>query len=422
MPFVGWDPLRVAALRDRCRLLRDDLRRLATLLDAHCDESPSDIGVRVVRGALDEWDRRLLPILDRVHGDAVAHVVHASLGVWAVDAAARLHVPPGPNRGDRMLVEVLADPWAAAGLLRLTAEDPSVLFDAAADPTLAHRIVATGLPLLATRDAERVVVALIEWYRAYELGHHPLDAGYDADWRPFLVDILSAHLLRFSPLDTEWATPPRRRAELLDRLLDDPVVLRLIVERRNEIVSHVAAALVTTHRSAAVEHLAAFLGLLASLLTRHHRADESLRLVAWQLAWAAASALGAAVGALAGGAGAAIGAKTGVMVLERATQRWAPDPERAARDDDYARRWMLATAAAATLAGLVSMSAGTAAPPRPVVGDADPVSGFLVRFARWRSGLPGGSDGALADRATRLVYTLISPADAGEEVAAAVDD
>lgn len=431
MTFLGWDPERVRVLRATGHHHLTTLLVTAARLHA-AGEASVDDAVTMVRRHATEWEHDLLPLLDRLHGDTTAGLVTHSLSTWLLEQAASIYSVPGPNPADRWFRQLTADatdPWPAAALLLRAADDPALLFDTADDPGLAHRVVALGLPALSAADAERVIVAFIEWFRGYELAHHPLDETFDPGWRAFLVDLVAPQLLRFSPLDPTWATTPRRRAELLDMLLADDLMLQMIIERTPVTARHAAAALARLDQSEAAEQLAAYLGMLGALVTWRLVADEELRRGQWLLLWTAAQSLGAAVGGtIGGGVTAAVGAKAGVVVLQHVAGRWAPDPQRVLVDEQYANRWTLAVAAAAMALALADdwrasglVDAGLPPPPVPDAADDDPVTGFLQRFRAWRAQLPGGTDGALADRASRLVFTLVAPSAAGVEVADAID-
>lgn len=431
MAFLGWDPARTRLLRVRAHAHRIDLSVAATRLH-HVDE-PSVEQLRVaLRRHAAEWEHELLPMIDRLHGDTVAHLVERSLSAWRLEQAASIHSVPGPNPADRWFGRLTADrsdPWAAAAFVRRATDDPALLFETADDPRLARDVVTLGMSALSAEDAERAIVAFIEWFHGYELAQHPLEETFDPEWRTFLVDLVTPHLLRFSPLDPTWVTPPRRRAELLDMLLADDTMLRMIIERTPVTALHAAATLARLEQSEAAEQLAAYLGMLGALITWRLVDDEELRGGQWILLWTAAQALGAAVGGtVGGGVTAAVGAKVAVVGLQQALGSWAPDPRRVIVDEHYANRWTLAVAAAAMAIALVddwrangAVSAAVPPPPVPDAADDDPVTGFLQRFRDWRTLLPGGVDGALADRVSRLVFTLVAPSSAGTEVADALD-
>lgn len=407
MPFLGWDPLMVETLCHRARAVRDNVDTFARALRSIDDDDAS-----VMRRLTTEWDTALLPALERARGAAVAHIVHFTLTRWLVGGGAPFLGVPGPNVADREFRQLLANPddhWSAASLVLLSLDDLSVLFDTAADPALARHLVTRAMPVLDDREAERVLSALIEWYHRYELTHSPLGDGYDPDWRPFLAETAAPYLLHFSPLDDRWHSDAARRAELLKLLIADDVVLRRIIAHTETL---------TTHRTVALENLAAFLGMLTELMRRRARADESTRMVGWEFAWAMAVVVGGAVGAsTSGGLAAGAGAKVGVIALKTVAGQWAPDPARVADDALYAQRWTFTVAAGAALQRLVDeWSIEVPPPPVPSPDDENPAASFLARFAEWRDRLPGGPDGALADRATRVVYTLIAPPDAGAEV------
>jgi hypothetical protein len=203
----------------------------------------------------------------------------------------------------------------------------------------------------------------------------------------------------------------------------------MIIERTPVTAHHAAVELARLDQSEAAEQLAGYLGMLGALVTWRLVDDEQQRGQQWFLLWTAAQSLGAAVGGtVGGGVTAAVGAKAGVVVLQHLVGTWAPDPQRVIVDEQYANRWTLAVAAAAMALALVDdwRSSGLVAghhppPPVPLADDDDPVSGFLRRFRSWRAALPGGADGALADRASRLVFALVAPSAAGVEVADAVE-
>jgi hypothetical protein len=129
---------------------------------------------------------------------------------------------------------------------------------------------------------------------------------------------------------------------------------------------------------------------------------------------------GVVTGVLSGGSSAVASA-----ALVSAANWLAPaDPARAAADASYAQEYMLTTAAAATVASVAagwssdgSLPTGFPPPPSSDPDADDPAMDFEQRFVDWIDLLPGGHDGVLANRVTRLQSTFLSAAGAGASLA-----
>ena len=111
-------------------------------------------------------------------------------------------------------------------------------------------------------------------------------------------------------------------------------------------------------------------------------------------------------------------------LLGAATWLRPADPERVAADASYAQEYMLTTAAAATVASVAggwtsdgTLPPGFPPPPAPDPEADDPAMEYEGRFLSWVDLLPGGHDGELANRVTRLQSTFIGPASAGASLA-----
>lgn len=417
----GWSPEAVGALHLRTSVCTVQLRTLAAALGAITHVHPClDQAHRVVVRLLAEWEHDLRPAVKRIVHSSFPHVAAQMLGGWLDTAPLGAFVDGVPNPADALLRRILAE-GRAAEFVVLAAERPEILFDTAADHHLAERVAREGVAGLPAGDAERVLVAFLRWFATYGLTHGPLDETFIPEWRSLLVDLVVPWTMQFSPLDTTWRTPPAERAALLAFVLDDPDALAQLVARSADIVGHMARHL---DDAFGVERYAAYLGMLGGLVGLEQVADESARLARWQLVW---SAVRVGAGAVVAGAAATVAVKLAVAGAERVAAAWAPDPLRTAADADFGHRWTM-TLAAASIAtatweqwraeGVVDDR--VAAPPWPSQGAADPATEFMVRFTLWRDTLPGGGDGALADRVSRLVFAVLNPQDAGQGTATVV--
>ena len=99
-------------------------------------------------------------------------------------------------------------------------------------------------------------------------------------------------------------------------------------------------------------------------------------------------------------------------------------PRTSRRRRGYAQEYMLTTAAAATVASVAgswssdgTLPPGFPPPPAPDPEADDPAMEYEGRFLSWVDLLPGGHDGELANRVTRLQSTFIGPASAGGSLA-----
>ncbi|MFM8268084.1 MAG: hypothetical protein ACKOA2_08705 [Ilumatobacteraceae bacterium] len=417
----GWSPHAVGALHVRCTALTVQLRAVAMALRATSPLHPSiDQAHQVVTRLLAEWDHDLRPAVERVVHSTFPQVAASLLDSW-LDAP-----PPGAfvdrraNPADALFARILAD-GRAGEFVVLAADRPSILFDTAADHHLAERIAREGVATLDARTAERVLVAFLRWFQTYERTHSPVDETYIPTWRLLLVDLVVPWTMQLSPLDTTWRTPPDERAALLARVLDDDAALARLVARTDDVVANMVR---TLDDALALERYAAYLGMLGGLVGLEQVADEAARLARWDLLW---SSLRVGASAVVVGVAATVAVKLAVTGIERAAAAWAPDPLRTAADADFAHRWTMTLAAASIAAATWeqwrttgAIPTSTAAPPWPSRDADDPATDFLIRFTSWRDDLPGGADGALADRISRLVYTVLNPHDAGQGTATVV--
>lgn len=417
----GWSPHAVGALHARSTAFTVQLRAVAMALRATSPLDPSiEQAHQVVVRLLGEWDHDLRPAVERVAHSTFPQFVAGLLDSWLDAPPLGAFVDQRANPADVLFGRILAE-GRAAEFVVLAADRPSILFDTAADHRLAERIAREGLAALDARSAEQVLVAFLRWFQTYEPTHNPVDESHLPAWRLLLVDLVVPWTMQFSPLDTTWRSPPDERAAMLARVLDDDAALDRLVARTDDVVAHMMR---TLDDALALERYAAYLGMLGGLVGLERVADEAARLARWDLLW---TSLRVGASAVVVGVAATVAVKLAVAGAERVAETWAPDPLRTAADADFAQRWTMTLAAASIAAatweqwrtaGAVPVS--TPAPPWPSRDADDPATDFLVRFARWRDDLPGGADGALADRVSRLVFTVLNPHDAGQGTATVV--
>ena len=324
----------------------------------------------------------------------------------------------GPNAADILLRTLLLDPAACIIFVTLAAEHPDILFGTADDATLAHRVMlaATDPSNVTALQAEALIVPILEYFEHHR---YPLDAGnegYDGSWALFLVDLISPWTMQFSGLNDDWQMAAIRKAELLAFVIDDDGALSRLVANA-DVVRDGAIATVATGDSHVLEEFAAYFGLLTQLVLNERVQNAEEAEASWRMLLNVA---GVVAGTLSGGASVvASGA-----LLGAANWLQPANPERAAADASYAQEYMLTTAAAATVATVVSswVADGTLPtafppPPAPDPQAPDPAMDFERRFLRWIDQLPGGHDGTLADRVVRSKSVFIGAAGAGGALA-----
>jgi|GEM_PF-3288266 len=234
--------------------------------------------------------------------------------------------------------------------------------------------------------------------------------------RPGVLGALIAPwLLAFSPLSRRFETPPVELARLLAAAMAEPgSAVRLA-----EVAERPAPTLLD---GATLDEAAALVGLVRQLALDTEVGETADHEAAWDTLWAVAS-ITAALAGFAPGSGVAV---TGLSLV---VAHWfAPDAGDTERVGAAAMDRTLTAMAAAALADTVDRwrASGLTVPDPPTVDSAEsdsdpaPSTTFLRAFSEWRRQLPGGPDGDLADRATRVVSALVSPASSGEHLAEAI--
>lgn len=428
--MLGWDPQRLAALHAAARDTATAIRSAADSTSFLHDVEPALADADALLGRLAaEWEQHLLPSVAVVVGSTFADESAGVLRRWMLTASMVETTDHRPNPADalfRRMFEHPGDPSLAAAFVLRAADDPALLFDTAADPFLAQRVALAGTAALDPADAERVVLGFIDWFRRYELTHNPVDESFQHEWRPFLVALVSPWSLHFAPLHAGWSSSAVERASALEFVVRDLESLGWLLISAVHLVEQTADEV---SRSAAAQSLAemlgSYLGLLGGLAIRVRADDEAARLGIWHRLWiVAGTAAGAVAGTVSGSLLAPSAAKATVTLAERASQPFRPDPERVARDAEYAQRATLLTAAHELAESITSRwrAAGTipsSVPglPAPDPGAPDPLADYVQRFAAWRSELPGGTDGELSVRLTALVWSIVGPEEAGRSIA-----
>lgn len=309
-----------------------------------------------------------------------------------------------PSTASILLPALTTMPAVASLVMSRAVDDVPTLFRAVDDDIVDAALLAAVDPRTTTADrAETVIVGVGRWLAAEGL-------------RPELLGaLLAPWLIAFSPLSTRFRTSPVDLARLLATAVSDPRSAGRLATSAEEIGTH-------TLDGATLDEAAALVGLVRQFVldAAVDRAGEASD--AWNTLWAVAS-ISAALAGLAPGSGVAV---TGLSLV--VSHWWAPDATGTARDGVGAMDRTLTAMAAAALADVVSRwrSAGTTVDDPPDIddpatdSDIAPSVRFLRAFAHWRDGLPGGPDGRLATAATRVVYSLVSPASTGEHLAEAI--
>jgi hypothetical protein len=430
---LGWDPVRLGLLRSRAHDVLLDLTSLSGTVAFLHDVEPvlGDTDV-LLRRLVDEWQHDLLPGLYRVLGSTFADAAVRTIDEWRRTAPIEAGLDHRHNPADDLFATMLTDgddPSAAAAFVLRAADDPSILFDTAADPLVAQGVALLGTAALSAADAERVLSSFIEWFHHYDLTHNPIDESYQRDWRPFLVDLVAPWARCFAPLDTSWRSTPQHRAGLLAIVVDDIASLDRLLARAGGVVREIADGVAHGMPSlAAVELLGSYLGLLGGLAVTARTEYEEARLAVWRRLWIVASmAVSAIVGTYSGGTLVSASADATVTTLQHLSDPFRPHPERVAADTEYAQRVTLVVAADALATALVHqwLLEGTlpidAAPlPRPEADADDPVTDYLRALAAWRAQLPDGADGDMAMRFAAMVSAVLGPEEAGRATAAVV--
>lgn len=428
--MLGWDPQRLAALHAAARSCAVELHAAAGTVSFLHDVEPALAEAdEMLRRVAAEWDQHLLPLLARLEGSTFADEAASTLRSWMAGASAVETTDHLPNPADALFLRMLDDadnPARAAAFVLRAADDPALLFDTAVDWRLAQRVALVGVDALSPADAERAVLGFIGWFRHYELTHNPVDESYQHEWRRFLVALITPWTLHFAPLHTAWTSTADERAALLSFVVGDIESLEWLLIGAGRVVEEVAdAATRSTSDLALVELLGSYLGLLGGLAVGVRHTAAADQLAVWHRLWIVAGTVaGAVAGAVSGIALAPSAAKATVTVAERLSQPFRPDPMRAARDAEYAHRATLVLAADAIATAAVArwradgvLPADTAPPPAPDADAADPLTDYVQRFVSWRSRLPGGADGDAAIRLTALVWSVLSPEEAGRSTA-----
>lgn len=316
-----------------------------------------------------------------------------------------------PSPADVLFPLLAADPAAAQAYVTLAGAHPRTLFEATAQPALAHQVVllATDPQHADTATAGRLLVPLFDWFRP---GYRGIagTAVYDHDWSLFLADAIAPWTLQLGPLNHDWGLTADHQRELLAVLVRDDATLARLAERADVVRRGVlASADLPT-----LEEFAAYLGMLQQLVVEGRVDQEEREARAWSLL------LGAA-----GVAGTLVPGGTVVSVAENVALAGAgmagPADVGAARHDAEGVKELTLTTAAASVAVALrdqwvvdgTLPAGFPAPPTADVGAAHPALQFRDEFREWLTRLPGGFDGPLADHADRLVSAFVDDAEAG---------
>lgn len=322
--------------------------------------------------------------------------------VLAAEAAALLH--DHPSTASILLPALTEMPLAITATMVLLVDDVPTLYRATPREIVDDALEAAIDPRHATPEqAERLITGVGEWLAAE--GLHPETLGA----------LLAPWLLAFSPVSRRFHGSPHELARLLAMAMSDP----RSADRLATVAEHLDAHPLD---GADLDEAAALVGLVRQLALDVAVRGAAHAEAAWDTLWAVAS-ISAALAGFAPGSGVAV---TGLSLV--VAHWWAPDTGGVERSATAAMDRTLVAMAATALTDVVTRwrADGLVVPDPPDIDDAsdddDPASSvrFLREFGEWAARLPGGPDGPLATRAIRVVYSLVSPASAGEHLAEAI--
>jgi hypothetical protein len=317
---------------------------------------------------------------------------------------------------DGLLALLVDDPIACTRFVADVSTRPEVLLVPGHDASLAQRVVLIGTDPahIASSASGALVLPVI----------HAVTSSSEVDpaeWGNFLVDLVAPWTVQFSPHNDDWHVDASRRTALLAEVLGADGSADRLLHAGDRVLANLDDWIRREHPS--MEDLAAYIGSLGLLISEDRMKDVQAKKSARDLLFGVISL---AVSALPLTVGVGLAATAIVWVAHSmATPDVRAERGMVNRGEDTA----LAVTGASVALRITQawQKTGKLSPDFPLPPKADPNADypslrFVNAFGKWRDTLPGGYYGALADRITREVYTVVNPAQTGEHLVILMHD
>jgi len=339
----------------------------------------------------------------------------------------------GHNAGDLLMPLLLDDPAACVWFTELAARDPAILFETLNDPDVAYQVVLVGTdPTNSTSIAAgRGVLAILDYFRVNPYMRPGFDNdGHPGEYGAFLGDLVAPWLLQFTMGDHQWNVPPGEKTALLRVALQDEQAVQQLITDAERIRDGFVESL-SKYDIAAAKQVGELLNLLLQLSVNELVDDEIASTDGrFNLLW---TVVGVGSSFLPGGPLVGIASGIALSALSSKLNEYLDQP-----DPTGVRRTAERTMdVALTLAGADAVSRlylqwiaddriDTTHRPPPSVNFTDdgftddgftddgwcPSAEYHDAFSEWRSGLPGGAEGALGRQAGDLLAAFIGSSEA----------